>query len=446
MSTAADAAQPIAAAPSGDPRGLSRLSTGRLGAILLLLIALPCFLTLPWTLTAPSHTGTGTRFNDQRLKPSSQLQGPGMVTFQADAASPEVSFFEPLGTDDLGRSVFVRCLMGGAISLGVGICAAMLAVFIGVSWGATAGYLGGRADAFMMRIVDVFYGLPYLLLVVMLSVAVGGVIDNLSDGMVTLPAMLRKWWAISPAVYALLSLVIVLAGCGVVAGLLWVTGERFKAATGVDVPDLVRFLVRLLAAAMVITTLFGAVWLIALMPMLHNANGEPEGPLPKFLVTFITDYPLVINLLTLVTAIGGVSWLTMARVIRGQVLSLRSQPFIEAAHAQGMGVARIIRVHLLPNLIGPIVVYTTLAVPQAILQESFLSFLGIGVQEPLPSWGQLASKGIEELPALAMPGQLAFNWWLIVFPCVLLGLTLMSLNFMGDALRERFDPRSNKKR
>jgi oligopeptide transport system permease protein len=425
---------------------MPRLSTGRLGAVLLLLIALPCFLTLPWTLGTPSHSGTGQRYNDQRLKPSSQLQGPGSVSFQADAASPEVTFFEPLGTDDLGRSVFVRCLMGGAISLGVGICAALLAVFIGVSWGAAAGYLGGRADAFMMRIVDVFYGLPYLLLVVMLSVAVGGVVDNLSDGFVTLPGVFRAWWGVSPAVYVLASLGIVLLLCGVVAGLIWVTGEAFKARTGLDLPDLLRFCIRLLAALLIFATLFLALWMVALIPVLHNAKGETQGALPGFLVTFITDYPLVINLLTLVAAIGGVSWLTMARVIRGQVLSLRSQPFIEAARAQGMGVARIIRVHLLPNLIGPIVVYTTLAVPQAILQESFLSFLGIGVQEPLPSWGQLASKGIEELPALAMPGQLAFNWWLIVFPCLLLGLTLMSLNFMGDALRERFDPRSNKKR
>jgi oligopeptide transport system permease protein len=146
---------------------------------------------------------------------------------------------------------------------------------------------------------------------------------------------------------------------------------------------------------------------------------------------------------TLLVAIGGVSWLTMARVIRGQVLSLRSQPFMEAARSVGTGHLRTLRVHLLPNLIGPIVVYATLTVPQAILQESFLSFLGIGVQAPIPSWGNLASAGLPELSSLAR-GDDNVQWWLLLFPCLLLGLTLMGLNFMGDALRNRLDPRRAK--
>ncbi|MEO1237390.1 MAG: ABC transporter permease, partial [Planctomycetota bacterium] len=139
-------------------------------------------------------------------------------------------------------------------------------------------------------------------------------------------------------------------------------------------------------------------------------------------------------------AIGGVSWLTMSRVVRGQVLSLRGQPFIEATRAVGMGPARVLSRHLLPNLIGVVVVYATLAVPLAILQESFLSFLGIGVRLPLPSWGNLASEGVRELPALTSP-ETPMHWWLLVFPCLLLGLTLMALNFLGDALRDRFDPK-----
>jgi len=442
MSVAVEASQPEA---PPRPSGLPRLSAGRFGAVLLLLIALPCFLTLFWTLGTPGHAETGTRYNDQRLNETTQLQSPGVVTFQKDAAAEELTFFEPLGTDDLGRSVLVRCLLGGAISLGVGICAALLAVFIGVTWGAAAGYIGGRTDSFMMRIVDIFYGLPYLLLVVMLSVAVGGVIDNLSDGFITLPAWALAWWKMSPAVYVALSILVVAVLSGIVGVLAWTTGPNLKKVAGWDMPDLLKFCVRLFTAFLVIGNVFLALWLFAMLFLLGSANENGEGALPSWLVEFITGYPLVINLIVLVVAIGGVSWLTMARVIRGQVLSLRSQPFIEAARAQGMGPARIIRVHLLPNLIGPIVVYTTLAVPQAILQESFLSFLGIGVQEPLPSWGQLASDGVEELPSLAMP-ELAFNWWLLVFPCVLLGLTLMSLNFMGDALRERFDPRSAKRR
>jgi oligopeptide transport system permease protein len=149
-------------------------------------------------------------------------------------------------------------------------------------------------------------------------------------------------------------------------------------------------------------------------------------------------------IITLLIAIGGVSWLTMARVIRGQVLSLRAQPFVEAARACGVGPMRILRVHLLPNLVGPIVVYTTLTVPTAILQESFLSFLGIGVQLPLPSWGNLASDGVKELHALANK-DMQFRWWLAFWPCTLLGMTLLALNFMGDALRNRLDPRRLKK-
>ena len=366
--------------PPAEGTRLPSLTAGRFGTTLFLLIALPCFLSVFWAIGTPSTDDKGQRYNDLRydakvvengeeIEIQIQEQAPGRVQFTRSVVEAEgeaaviktFDGFEPMGTDQQGRSLFVRCLLGGAISLGVGICAALMAVFIGVTWGATAGYIGGRVDAFMMRVVDVLYGLPYLLLVVLLSVAVTGVIDRLNA----------------------------------------YVAEKGKATPGYE---------------------------------------------PPYLLDLIQQNPLIVNLLTLVVAIGGVSWLTMARVIRGQVLSLRTEPFIEAARAQGMGTARIMRVHLLPNLIGPIVVYTTLAVPQAILQESFLSFLGIGVTPPLPSWGQLASEGIKELPALAVP-QLAdeFKWWVLVFPCVLLGLTLLSLNFMGDAMRERFDPRSKKR-
>ena len=144
----------------------------------------------------------------------------------------------------------------------------------------------------------------------------------------------------------------------------------------------------------------------------------------------------VANFVVLFFAIGAVSWLTMARVVRGQVLSLRSQPFIEACKAMGLPEWRIFTRHLLPNLIGPITVYATLIVPSAILNESFLSFLGIGIQPPLPTWGSLASDGL--LPAL---NPVNHRWWMLVFPCILLAVTLLCLNFVGDGLRDVFDPK-----
>jgi oligopeptide transport system permease protein len=199
----------------------------------------------------------------------------------------------------------------------------------------------------MMRVVDVLYGLPYILLVVLFSMAIGALPARLAQTDIALLGSLGQW---------------------------------------------------------------------------------------------MNEHPMLLNLSALFLAIGGVSWLTLARVIRGQVLSLREQPFIEAARACGAGGGRIFRLHLLPNLIGPIVVYTTLTVPTAVLQESFLSFLGIGVQAPLPSWGNLAATGVEELSIMVLPDA-QVRWWLPLWPCLLLGLTLLALNFLGDALRRRLDPR-----
>ena len=327
-----------------------RLNSGLIGAVMLAVIALPCLITLPWSLPQMDHQQLGDSGTDPRRPPS---------------------LTEPFGTDALGRSLLWRCLAGGAVSLSVGLAAALLSVLIGVSWGTLAGYLGGSIDAAMMRFVDVLYGLPYILLVVMLNLA------------------------LLPPLEALIT---------------------------------------------------------SFMPL---AAGQQ-----------------LAGLLCLMLAIGGVSWLTMARVIRGQVLSLRSQPFIEATHAIGMSTPRIIVRHLLPNLVGPIVVYATLTVPQAILQESFLSFLGIGVRPPLPSWGNLAADGVQQLGVIALidrpdlslhaftsnPGQWVDNfagmigeiierirWWLLLYPCLLLGLTLMALNFLGDDLRDRLDPRGKRR-
>ena len=293
---------------------------GRIGYVILLIIALPCALALPVSLK---------RYDQQRLSGAT-----------GDMALASPSWAEPMGTDDLGRPLLWRTLLGGAISLGIGVAAAVISVVIGVAWGAFAGYTGGRTDATMMRIVDVLYGLPYVLLVVLVGIALR-------------PLFIKA------------------------------AGGIFKADVATGVADIT----------------------------------------------------------TLLIAIGGVSWLTMARVIRGQVLSLRQMPFIEAARACGVGVPGVLARHLLPNLVGPILVYATLTVPMAILQESFLSFLGIGVQAPLPSWGNLAADGVQQLRSLGQASTPA-RWWLLVWPCTLLGLTLLALNFVGDALRARLDPRA----
>ena len=137
----------------------------------------------------------------------------------------------------------------------------------------------------------------------------------------------------------------------------------------------------------------------------------------------------------LTLAIGGVSWLTMARVIRGEVLSLRERPFVEAARAMGVSTRMILWRHILPNLLGPITVFATLTLPQAILQESFLSFLGVGVQPPQATWGSLAADGVRAL------NPVQFDWWLLVIPCAFLSLTLLALNFLGDGLRDAFEAR-----
>ncbi len=239
------------------------------------------------------------------------------------------SFTSLLGHDDLGRSLLFRLLPGFLVSMGIGLAAATTAVIIGVMWGAIAGLCGGRVDRLMMRVVDVLYGLPYILMVILLK--------------------------------------------------------------------------------------------IGLTPPLTSLLGGRTG---------------YADLVVLFIAIGGVSWLTMARVIRGQVLSLRSQVFVEAARAAGAGPVYILFRHVLPNLIGTIITYAMLVVPQAILQESFLSFLGIGVQQPLPSLGRLAADGVEAV------NMFVGYWWLIVFPCAVLVITLLALNFLGDALRDAFDPKS----
>jgi oligopeptide transport system permease protein len=144
------------------------------------------------------------------------------------------------------------------------------------------------------------------------------------------------------------------------------------------------------------------------------------------------------NVTILLIGIGSVSWLTMARIIRGQVLALRTQPFVEAAQALGLRPAAVLLKHILPNLLGTIIVYATLTVPRAILEESFLSFLGLGISPPLPSWGNIASDGVATINPISN------WWWLTLLPSAAISITLLCLNFVGDGLRDALDPRSNR--
>jgi ABC-type dipeptide/oligopeptide/nickel transport system permease subunit len=303
-------------------RRVARSGRVLVGGSTLLLVFLVCLGSLPWTGRAASSL-----FYDQ--------QDPDAALFAPDRHSARLWF----GTDSLGRSLMSRSLLGGVISLSIGIAAAAIAVTLGVTVGLISGYRGGWIDAVLMRTVDVLYGLPYILLVILFKIALEGPLTNLFSRMQ------------------------------------WGETHWFSATSAA-------------------------------------------------------------NLVVLFLAIGLVSWLTMARVIRGQVLSLRAQPFIEACRATGLRERRIFVRHLLPNLIGPILVYATLTVPSAILQESFLSFLGVGIQPPLPTWGSLASDGLGK--AL---NPINSRWWLLVIPCAFLAVTLLSLNFLGDGLRDVFDPK-----
>jgi len=228
------------------------------------------------------------------------------------AVGPSSTYW--LGTDTLGRDQFSRILYGARVSLLVGFVATAVALVIGVSWGIVAGFFGGKIDSTMMRIVDILYGLPFIIFIVLLMVIFG-----------------RN------------------------------------------------------------------IWLLFL-------------------------------------AIGAVEWLTMARIVRGQVLTLKNQEFVLAAQAMGVRNLSLFFRHILPNILGTIAVYATLTIPQVMLLEAFLSFLGLGVQPPMSSWGTLIRYGVESMEEYP---------WMLIFPGLIFTITLFCLNFFGDGLRDAIDPRSS---
>ena len=243
--------------------------------------------------------------------------GPALLPYEFDECDfelisipPDLASMHLFGTDSVGRDLLVRTLTGGRISLLIGIAATLVSLIIGVSYGAIAGYYGGRIDAVMMRFVDILYAMPFMFFVILLMV------------------------------------------------------------------------------------LFGR------------------------------------NILLVFIAIGAVNWLDMARIVRGQTLSLKQMEFVEAARACGISSGSIIRRHIIPNLLGVVVVYVTLTIPQVILVESFLSFLGLGVQEPHSSWGSLVNEGAQEMESAP---------WMLVFPAGFLVLTLFCFNFIGDGVRDALD-------
>jgi len=249
------------------------------------------------------------------------LVGPWLSAYTVDqvdwsqsslATPPSLANGHWFGTDANGRDLFVRVWIGTRMSLLVAVLATLVSVVIGVAWGATAGYLGGRVDGWMMRFVDVLYALPYMFFVIILTVVFGR------------------------------------------------------------------------------------------------------------------------SLVLIFLAIGAVGWLTMARIVRGQALSLRQREFVEAAIALGLPSRTIISRHIVPNVLGTVIVYATLTVPQVILFESFLSFLGLGVQEPLTSLGRLVAEGALEMET---------SPWLLLVPSTVLAIILLCLNFLGDGLRDALDPR-----
>ena len=264
-----------------------------------------------------------------------RLPDPNALNLEARLQSPSAQHL--LGTDHLGRDMLARVLDGGQISLLVGLVTTVMVVIIGVLYGAISGYAGGRTDATMMRLVDVLYALPFLVIAILFS--------------------------------------------------LWVESH--------------------------VGTL--TAWIM------ETTNSERDR---VFRIT---------SLLPVFIAITALAWLTMARIVRAQVIGLRHREFVEAARSLGLGHTRILFRHILPNSLGPVIIYATLTVPAVMLFEAVLSFLSLGVQPPNSSWGILIKEGADRMDVTPA---------LLLWPALFFSSTLLALNFLGDGLRDALDPRS----
>lgn len=337
-----------------------------------------------------------------------QLTGVAPDFIPKGGTSLAPSLQHPMGTDDQGRDIFARVLQGGRISLAVGVISTIVSLAVGVSYGAVAGYLGGKIDNVMMRIVDIIYAIPYILVVIVLLSVFGG--PNTQVLISALPAIV---------VGGIVLFVGVLAGVNV-----------YRSFFGEGVAQSIGETLTRIAAGLVLTVLvFGFVGFSAYI-VANTGFGS----------SVAESYGSVVSLglsqiFLLFFALGLVSWLTMARVVRGQILSLKNQEFVTAAKATGVSTPGIIFRHLVPNALGPVIVYATLTVPSVMLAEAFLSFLGLGVQAPFASWGSLAADGIKNIQIFP---------WQLIFPGATMALTLFSLNFLGDGLRDALDPQTRK--
>jgi peptide/nickel transport system permease protein len=302
------------------------------------------------------------------------------------AAAPGHSYI--MGTDGLGRDVFSRTLYGARISLEVAFIATTLIVGIGVTLGMIAGYYRGAVDTFLSRSMDVVLAFPVLLLALGLGAACSlkGCLSASSVGKDLLIA----------------GAVIVLITVGVTA----IRGEGLRGVTGAD------WALRLAPGVLVLA--LGLFFVVGL-----SANATLIQP----------GLPVVIFVITLA------GWPYMARIIRGQVLSLREKEFVEAARSLGASDSRIIFRHILPNLVAPIIVYTTLLIPTVVLFEAALSFLGVGVQPPTASWGAMIADAISIFDTA---------WWYMTFPGVALLLTVLAFNLVGDGLQDALNPRTGR--